>query len=96
MFDFRGETLAEAIKKSFENRKTPIIVNPTVFDLSFIKDSDKKVQWSGFIKKAKLTDAPGSFEVVAAAVKVFLEPVLASITERQTFRGIWDALGPWR
>ena len=96
MFDFRGETLAEAIEKTFENRNTPITVNPTVFDLSFTKDEDKKVQWLGFIKKAKIIDAPGSFEDVAAAVKVFLEPIVASIVERQTFHGIWTAPGPWR
>ena len=49
----------------------------------------------GFIKKAKLTDAPGSFEDVAAAVKVFPEPVVVSIVERQRFHGIWNAPGPW-
>ena len=48
------------------------------------------------LKKAKITDAPGSFEDVAAAVKVFLEPIVASIVERQTFHGIWTAPGPWR
>jgi len=96
MFDFRGETLAEAIEKTFENRNTPITVNPTVFDLFFTKDKDKKVQWLGFIKKAKLTDAPESFEDVAAAIKVFLEPIAASIVERQTFHAIWTPPGPWR
>ncbi len=96
MFDFRGSTLAEAIEKTFENRNTPITVNPTVFDLSFTKDEDKKVQWLGFINKDKIADAPESFENVAAAVKVFLEPIVASIVERQTFHGIWTAPGPWQ
>jgi len=50
----------------------------------------------GFIKKAKIADAPGSFEDVAAAVKVFLEPIVASIVERSTFHGFWTAPGPWR
>ena len=96
MFDFRGEILAEAIEKTFENRNTLITVNLTVFDLSFTKDEDKKVQWLGFIKRAKITDAPGSFEDVATAVKVFLEPIVASMVDRQTFHGIWTAPGPWR
>ena len=73
---------------------TPITVNPTIFDPSFTKDKDNKVQWLGFIKKAKITDAPGSFEDVATAVKVFLEPIVASIFARQTFHGIWTAPGP--
>jgi len=96
MSDFSGETLAEAIEKTFENGNTPITVNPTVFDPSFTEDEDKKVQWLGFIKKTKISDAPESFEDVAAAIKVFLEPIAASIVERQTFRNIWTALGPWR
>jgi hypothetical protein len=60
------------------------------------KAKDKKAQWLGFIKKAKVADAPGSFENVAAAVKVFLEPIVASIVERQTFHRIWTAPGPSR
>ena len=95
MFDFRGETLAEAIEKTFEIRNTSVTVNPKVFELSFTKDEDKKVQWLAFIKKAKLTDAPGSFEDVAAAIKVFLEPVVVSIVDRHRFHGIWTAPGPW-
>ena len=96
MFDFRGKTLTEAIEKTFKNRNTPITVNPAVFDLSFLNDEDKKVQWLGFIKKAKLTDAPGSFDDVARAVKIFLKPIVVSLVERKAFRGIWAAPGPWR
>ena len=73
--------LAEAVEKTFENRNTPITANYAVFNPSFMKDEDKKVQWLGFIKKAKLSNAPGSFEDVAAAVKVFLEPRVASLVE---------------
>lgn len=96
LFDFKGETLAEAVEKTFENRDTPIIVNPPVFDSSFLKDKDKKVQWLGFIKKAKFTNAPASFEDVATAVKVFLSPIVASLVESKTFSSIWTAPGPWR
>ncbi len=96
MFDFRGEILAEAVEKTFENRNTPITINPMVFDPSFLKDRDKKVQWLGFIRKAKLTDAPETFENVSATVKVFLEPLIASLVERQTFHGVWTAPGPWQ
>ena len=65
------------VKLSSNN--TAITVNLTTFDLFFTKDEDKKVQWLGLTKKAKLTDAPGSFGYVAVAVKVFLEPIVASI-----------------
>ena len=73
-FDFRREMLSKAVEKTFEKRNTPTTIAPTVFDPSFVKDGDKKVQWQGFIRKAKLADAPESFEDVVAAVKAFLEP----------------------
>lgn len=95
-FDFKGELLAEAVEKTFENRNTPLTANPVVFAPSFIKDADKKIQWQGFIRKAKLTNAPEAFEDAVAVVKLFLAPVVASLFERRVFRSIWKAPGPWR
>jgi hypothetical protein len=34
-----------------------------------------------FIRKVKLSDAPESFEDIVAAIKVFLEPLVASLAE---------------
>lgn len=96
IFDFKGETLVEAIRKTFERRKTPLTSEPTIFNPSFMKDENKQAQWLGFINKAKLADAPAIFENVAAEVKVFLQPAAASIVDRQTFRFFWAAPGPWR
>lgn len=53
-FNFKGELLAESIKKTFENRNTPVTTDPAVFKPSFVKDGNKKVQWQAFIKKANL------------------------------------------
>ncbi|MEE8431527.1 MAG: hypothetical protein V3S16_09775 [Candidatus Desulfatibia sp.] len=90
------EKRVQGFKGSSVCFQTILPSNPAVFDISFTKDEDKKVQWLGFIKKAKIADAPGFFEDVAVAVKVFLEPVVASIVERRTFHGFWTAPGPWR
>jgi len=95
-FDFEGELLAEAVEKTFENRNTPITIAPTVFGPSFVEDEGKKAQWQGFIRKAKLADAPEAFEDVVTALKVFLGPLVASLAESRTFCSIWDAPGPWR
>ncbi len=93
--DFKGKTLSEAIARTFENRRTPIAANPTVFEPSFIDDANKKTQWIAFIRKAKLVNAPEAFEEVVAAVKVFLQPLIVSLAERQPFQRIWTAPGPW-
>jgi len=94
-FDFKGKTLTEAIAKTFEKRKTLLTSEPTVFNPSFMKDDTKQAQWLGFINKAKLADAPISFENVAADIKVFLQPVVASIIDRRVFGSFWAAPGPW-
>ena len=95
-FDFRGEMLAEALEKTFKNRNTPINIEPAAFDPSFWQDEDKRVQWQGFIRKAKLANAPETFKEVAESVKLFLLPLVASLVERQTFQGVWTAPGPWQ
>ena len=95
MFNFKGETLVEAIEKTFEKRKTPLPKELTIFTPSFMKDENKQAQWQGFINKTKLGDAPKSFENVIAGIKKFLQPVVASINDQQTFRFFWTASGPW-
>jgi predicted nucleotidyltransferase component of viral defense system len=95
-FDFQGKILAEAVEKTFEKRNTPVTLDAALFDPSFGKDSDKNIQWQGFIRKTKLINAPESFAEVIDAVKRFLEPLAASIVERRTFNSNWIAPGPWR
>ena len=95
-FDFEGTVLAEAIEKTFDNRNTPITNAPTVFDSSFVQDADKKTQWQAFIRKAKLADAPHSFEDVVTTIRMFLHPLLDELAEQRAFRKIWTAPGPWR
>jgi hypothetical protein len=94
--DFKGNILAEAVAKTFEKRNTPVTLDAALFNPSFGKDGDKNVQWRGFIRKTKLINAPDSFEEVMTAVKLFLEPLAASIAERRAFNSNWIAPGPWR
>lgn len=53
-FDFDGETLAMAIKKTFANRDTPIPEQPLAFSREFGEDNKKQIQWKTFIRKSKL------------------------------------------
>ena len=94
-FDFKGEILNEAIEKTFVNRNTTLTGDPTIFNPSFMKDDTKQDQWAGFTDKTKIADAPMSFEDVANDIKIFLQPIAASISHRQAFRLFWAAPGPW-
>jgi hypothetical protein len=93
-----GYSMESTIAEKFQAMVKLGILNSRmrVFDPSFAKDGDKKIQWQGFIRKAKLTDAPGTFEDVIADVKIFLEPLEAALVERRVFCSIWKAPGPWR
>jgi hypothetical protein len=95
-FDFNGEQLSQAIRRTFENRRTPLHTAPTVFEPSFAQENGKQVQWYAFIRKAHLTGAPEDFANVAAAIKAFLEPVVTALADGRAFREEWKALGPWR
>ena len=95
-FNFKGRILAEAVEKTFEKRNTPVTLDAALFDPSFGKDGDKNIQWQGFIRKTKLINAPESFEKVFGSVKLFLEPLVASIVEQRAFNSNWIAPGPWQ
>jgi len=96
MFDFKGKVLAEALIKTFENRNTPVTIDSAVFDPSFPKERVKKSQWQGFIRKANLTGPPEDFEEVVAAIRGFLEPLVATLAEKRVFTKTWNASGSWR
>lgn len=94
-FDFRGEPLAEAVEKTFKNRKTPMTADLTIFEPSFAEDSDKNIQWKGYISKAGLNDAPEIFSETIASIIIFLRPVVTALADHQPFGRIWNAPGPW-
>lgn len=95
-FNFDGGQLSQAIRRTFENRNTPLPATPTVFEPSFAQEKGKQVQWQAFIRKAQLASAPEDFETVAAAIRVFLGPVVVALAEGRAFREEWKAHGPWR
>ena len=65
-FEFDGETLARAIRATFERRATALpMALPVALTDTFAEDSTKKTQWSGFVRKAGVDDATSLAEVVA-------------------------------
>jgi hypothetical protein len=92
-FNFKGEQLANAIVRTFENRNTQITGTPTFFEPSFAKE--KKAQWQGFVRKTKLPDTPELIDDVISDIKIFLEPLIISMAGKRKFQRIWNAPGPW-
>ncbi len=78
-FQTNGETLARAIRATFERRRTAI---PTKIPLSltpeFSRDASKKMQWRGFLKRSNLPNDI-EFEPVVEALKDYFEHLLKAL-----------------
>lgn len=95
-FNFKGSTLATAIEKTFDARKTSLPSAPTVFQDSFATEQGKEIQWQAFLQRSRLRISPTLFVEVAATIREFLSPLIAAIVEDGTAGMVWTAPGPWR
>jgi hypothetical protein len=78
-FDFDGERLVRAIRATFERRRTPLPPWPPVaFTPVFADDATKRGQWSGFARRAGISDVGSLAEAVTAAAAFLEEPVRAA------------------
>ncbi|MDO8674328.1 MAG: nucleotidyl transferase AbiEii/AbiGii toxin family protein, partial [Dehalococcoidia bacterium] len=80
-FEFDGQTLATAIKRTFENRRTEIPPRPTALSVGFSEDSAKQTQWRAFIRKNRLEDTTGDLRQVVFAIAAFLGPLADALAE---------------
>ena len=95
-FDFAGQILTTAIRKTFQNRDTEIPTQPLVFTDEFIEDADKQTQWKAFIRKTKLENVPEALPEISGSVQIFLQPVIVALLENKAFNQHWQAGGIWR
>jgi len=70
--NFNKSVLREAIKRTFNNRKTQLQEEPLIFTSEFYNDKSKQIQWEAFLRKNKLTDVPEDFKDIVLAIKEFL------------------------
>ena len=95
-FDFKGATLAKAIKETFRHRKTAIIKEPHMLADDFKTDKTKQAQWRAFLRKNKLTVAPADFAEVVSGIAGFVKPVLSALADGKDFPAVWKAAGSWK
>jgi predicted nucleotidyltransferase component of viral defense system len=95
-FDFDGELLSRAVQATFERRGTPLPLDtPVAFTAAFVNEPSKRTQWSGFARKANVSDM-GTLDEAVSAVQKFLSEPLQSAARGRTFVRAWRAGGPWR
>lgn len=95
-FDFVGVELARAIGKTFKNRGTDLDPEPVALTPAFTASGNTEKQWTGFIRRSRLEDAPARLEEIREPLRQFLLPVAVALTEDRDFAAQWTAPGPWR
>jgi len=94
-FDFDGAALSEAIRQTFANRVTAITATPVAWTSAFASNAAKQTQWTGFIRKSRLVNAPPTLLEVVEHVRDFLQPLAKALETEQPFAMRWKAPGPW-
>ncbi len=95
-FDFEGRTLADAVRRTFERRRTELEPDPICMTPDFGADASKDVQYKAFLRRSLLSAAPPEISRLVAEVRAFAGPVLSALTQNQEFLMSWPAGGPWR
>jgi predicted nucleotidyltransferase component of viral defense system len=88
-FEFDGVTLYEAVKQTFERRKTEMPQVPTIFKEDFASIPDKQTQWRAFQRRMAVAEGK-DFATVLAGIKGFLSPLYAALSKGQGFEGKWN------
>lgn len=95
-FEFNGQLLAEAIRVTFEQRKTEMpSTAPLALTAEFADDVAKAKQWSAFLSKGNLQPAGLGLLEVIEYLHSFLVPPAIAIYNDESFRHHWTPPGPW-
>lgn len=94
-FGFEGRTLSEAVRRTFERRGTLLQPEPICFTDLFAENSARQIQWSAFVRRSRLADAPPELSRVIEQVRSFLQPLMSVLVQGQDFQARWPSDGPW-
>lgn len=81
-FSFQGTTLTQAIRATFQRRRTALPQGmPTALSDEFAQDADKARQWRAFVQRTGLPAGDGGLVAVIAYLREFLLPLLRAAAE---------------
>jgi len=96
-FNFNGLDLAEALKRTFEHRKTNLPAGKPLFaEEIYDEKSDRQTLWKTFLRKGNIKHAPEKLAITAKEIENFLIKPLDAINKTQEFVGEWKAPGQWK
>lgn len=94
---FDGRPLAEAIRATFERRRTAIPAEPPIaLTADFAEIEGKRAQWAAFVRRNRIETAPADLRLAITGIAAFVGPALAASARGTAFTGSWTPGGPWR
>ena len=97
IFDFQGPVLADAIRATFEQRRTKLPrETPDALVLEFAENPRNQAQWQGFLRRTAIAMVPEPLPIVLAKIREFLMPPMTAVAKGVTFEETWPPGGPWR
>jgi hypothetical protein len=96
-FGFEGPVLAEAIRATFERRRTSLPTGtPDALSPEFAESPTNQSRWQGFLGRTEIAMAPEPFPAVLAKIREFVLPPTQSVATGEPFERAWSPGGPWR
>ncbi len=89
-FEFRQSSLVEAVRRTFERRRTALVADMPV-GLTDDFAATWNVQWRAFLGREHMAAAPDALAAVVADLRAFLMPLARAPEDGQ----IWPPGGPW-
>jgi hypothetical protein len=96
LFTFDGSKLVEAIRATFNRRKTEIPeFAPVALTEEFSADRDKVTQWKAFLTRSGLENTALDLPQIIEELRLFLIPPFQAATNDWDFNLAWARGGPW-
>jgi hypothetical protein len=96
-FEFDRTTLAEAVRRTFERRNTPIPTSdPIGLTIAYWQNPLRPAHVRAFARRASISVQPAFAGDIARVLGEFLLPVLNDLRVGTEARAIWPPGGPWR
>jgi hypothetical protein len=96
-FEFDRATLAEAIRRTFARRRTPVPTEePIGLTRAYWENASRPPQVRAFTRRAGLTLASDPGAEILSALRPFLLPILDDLHRAGVTPGTWAPKGPWR
>ena len=97
-FDFDGETLRNAINRTFQRRRTALAgTRPLALLPTYYEDTARNQRWQAVRRRiGPVADGPAALMDAGEELRRFRGPVCDSLIEERPFTQAWPPGGPWK